>query len=76
MKNKIIWNQDKDGEGWNSSCGRFRIISCDEWIGKGYYYKLCWMGFFGQTCQREYSTLGDAKRAAAMRARETEDVTR
>ncbi len=72
MKNKIAWKLDKDGEGWNSACGRYRIVRCQEWFNEGHYFKLCWSGDFGQTCQREYSTLSDAKRAAAMRARATE----
>ena len=70
--NNITWNQDEDGVGWNSACGRYRIVRCPDYYSEGHYYKLCWAGYFGQTCQREYSTLGDAKRAAAMRARQKE----
>ena len=72
MKNKIVWKQDKDGEAWNPACGRYRVVRCPDYYGEGYYHKLCWPGYFGQTCQREYRTLGDAKRASAMRARATE----
>jgi hypothetical protein len=72
VKNKMTWKPDKDEEGWNSACGRYRIVRCLDFYGEGHYYKLCWSGYFGQTCQREYDSLGSAKRAAALRAREKE----
>lgn len=72
MRNKITWIQDKDGEGWNSACGLYRIGRCPDYYGDGSYYKLCWVGSYGQTCQREYSTVGVAKRAASMRSKAKE----
>lgn len=67
----LNWAQLQDGS-CNSQCGSFFISRCGGLFGGGLYYKLSWMGHYGQTCQKDFNSLGDAKRSAAMRQRRAE----